>query len=417
MRSFLFYTSEIFLSKRHFPYLKVSQHLTHMSRENPSAKVIVHTRLQSVDLLRGAVMVLMAIDHVRVYSGLPAGGPAPGIFFTRWVTHFCAPAFVFLAGTSAFLYGIKMGNKSKLARYLLTRGILLVVLELTLIRLFWTSNLNFPAFMLAGVIWMIGWCMVLLSAFIWLRPALVGIIGLVIIFGQTAFQYVPRVFPVGTRETFGRYWEFIYTSGVEGPSWISILYVIVPWIGVMAAGYGFGTILLKDDNKQRKICLAIGISAIVLFITLGSIIAFQRPEENEQPFIFRLLNQRKYPASELYLLMTLGPVIALVPFAEKVKGWLARLLVIIGSVPFFYYLLHILIIHISAVIVNFIRMGTAGHEWYANAPFTWMPPEYHWPLWLLYVIFVIDVAVLYLLCRWYAKYKFAHPGNKWLRYL
>lgn len=128
-------------------------------------------RFRSLDILRGAVMVLMAIDHVRVYSGMPAGGTTAGIFFTRWITHFCAPAFVFLAGAGAFFYGRKTDSKPRLAQYLVTRGLFLVLLELTLIRLGWTFNLDFGRFMLAGVIWMLGWCMVLLAACIWWRPA------------------------------------------------------------------------------------------------------------------------------------------------------------------------------------------------------------------------------------------------------
>src|SRR5882724_9827259 len=128
---------------------------------------ITTTRITSMDFVRGVVMILMAIDHVRVYSGLPAGGPTPGIFFTRWITHFCAPTFVFLAGTGAFLHGRKLGDKRTLARYLVTRGLLLVLLELTVIRLSWTFNLDYSHFILAGVIWMLGWCMVLLAGLIW----------------------------------------------------------------------------------------------------------------------------------------------------------------------------------------------------------------------------------------------------------
>src|SRR3989454_12048994 len=135
-------------------------------------------RVASIDIIRGAVMVLMAIDHVRVYSGLPAGGPTAGIFFTRWVTHFVAPAFIFLAGTSAFFYGRK---HSDLSRFLLVRGIWLVLLELTVIRVAWTFNFDFAHYMLAGVIWVIGWCMVLMSALVRLRPRTVGIIGAAII--------------------------------------------------------------------------------------------------------------------------------------------------------------------------------------------------------------------------------------------
>ncbi len=141
-------------------------------------------RIQSIDFVRGLVMVLMAIDHVRVYSGLPAGGPDPGIFFTRWVTHFCAPAFVFLSGTSAFLYGRKLAPGA-LMRYLITRGLLLIVLELTVIRFFWTFNFDYAKFTLAGVIWMLGWCMVLLGFMVRLNPKTVGIIGLLIIWSHT----------------------------------------------------------------------------------------------------------------------------------------------------------------------------------------------------------------------------------------
>ena len=149
-------------------------------------------RIASLDIVRGAVMVLMAIDHVRVYSGLPAGGPTAGIFFTRWVTHFCAPAFVFLAGTGAFLQGRKLGDTSALARYLLTRGLVLVLLELTVIRFAWTFNVNYSAFVLAGVIWMLGWCMVGMAALVRLPARVVGAIGLAVIFLQQSFKCCRR---------------------------------------------------------------------------------------------------------------------------------------------------------------------------------------------------------------------------------
>src|ERR1700741_3759948 len=132
-------------------------------------------RIQSVDVVRGIVMVLMAIDHVRVYSGMPAGGPEAGIFFTRWITHFCAPAFVFFAGTGAFLHAQKLNDKAALSKFLVTRGLLLVLLELTLIRFCWTFNIDYAAFTLAGVIWMLGWCMVLLALFVRLQAKTIGI--------------------------------------------------------------------------------------------------------------------------------------------------------------------------------------------------------------------------------------------------
>ena len=157
-------------------------------------------RIQSIDIVRGAVMVLMAIDHVRVYSGLPAGSPEAGLFFTRWITHFCAPGFAFLAGTAAFLYGKKLADTPALARYLVNRGLLFVLLELTVIRLAWTFNFDYRKFTLAGVIWMLGWCMMLLAGIVRLPARAVGAIGLAIIFLQQIFRYPPRLLPVHTPE-------------------------------------------------------------------------------------------------------------------------------------------------------------------------------------------------------------------------
>ncbi|HMJ71166.1 MAG TPA: heparan-alpha-glucosaminide N-acetyltransferase domain-containing protein [Cyclobacteriaceae bacterium] len=371
-------------------------------------------RIQSLDILRGLIMVLMAIDHVRVYAGVPAGGPDPAIFFTRWVTHFCAPGFAFFAGAAAFLYGVKIDNKKQLARYLFTRGFLLVVLEFTVIRFGWTFNLDFSGFVLAGVIWMLGVCMILLGFLVRYDAKTVGIAGLAIIFFQRVFAYVPGILPEALRP----YWEFIYSSGTDGPPWIAILYVIVPWVGVMAAGYGFGTILLMEEKRMRKYCHIIGLSCIAAFVIVGSILIMtSEASENAPPFLMRLLNQRKYPASPLYLMMTLGPLIALIPFAEKTRGAFSDFLTVFGRVPFFYYLAHIPVIHVSALIVNSILFGSLHQDWYGTAPFANVPPENMWNLGILYVVFAIDVALLYVVSRWYLGYKSGHPGKQWLKYV
>jgi uncharacterized membrane protein len=372
-------------------------------------------RIRSVDIMRGAVMVLMAIDHIRVYSGIPAGGPDPGVFFTRWVTHFCAPAFVFFAGTSAYFYGKKVADHSRLIRFLISRGILLVILEMTLLRFLWAFHVNFSEFMLAGVIWMIGWCLILLAPMIRLGPKLLGILGLIIIFCQEAFKLIPDLVPVSMRTSFGYFWEFIYPSGLESPG-VSILYVLVPWIGVMCAGYSFGLILEFDEQRRKKVLFIIGLSATVIFIVVGSWMAILHPE-NQPEFIFRLLNQRKYPASPLYLLMTLGPIILCMPLVENVKGWRSKALITFGRVPFFYYIMHILVIHLSALAVNLMLFGSVHHEWYLFAPFASVPEEFRWSLPLLYLIFVVDVPILYIICRWYARYKSDHPEKKWLAYI
>jgi uncharacterized membrane protein len=374
------------------------------------------TRIQSIDLLRGLVMALMAIDHVRVYSGLPAGGSEAGIFFTRWITHFCAPAFTFFAGTSAFLYGAKINDKAKLTRYLITRGFLLVILELTVIRFFWAFHVS-TDFILAGVIWMLGWCMVLLAAFVWLKPYAVAAIGVAVILSQTLFGKVPYWFPENLQASFGKVWEFIYPSGFETLNGVSVLYSIVPWIGVMAAGYGFGAIVKMDVRQQRKVCLITGLSMIALFIVIGTVQILATPSADELPFLLQLLNQQKYPASILFVFMTIGPIMALVPWAEKTKGWFSRALIVIGRVPLFYYLLHILVIHTSALVVQLILDGSMHHDWFLYAPYVNIEPEFRWSLWLLYFVFIIDIVLLYFFCCWYERYKLNHPEKKWFKYI
>lgn len=240
-----------------------------------------NSRVQSIDYLRGLVMVLMAIDHVRVYSGIPAWSPEPGVFFTRWVTHFCASAFVFLAGTSAYLYGAKT-TRPELMKFLLSRGLILIILEITLIRFLWAFNVS-SDFILAGVIWMLGWCMILLTLFVNLKPITAGIVGVGIIVGQQLFGLVPGLLPNTMQESFGKVWEFIYPAGFKTFAGVNILYVLVPWLGVMVAGYGFGYVLQLESNKRKKLCYRIGITSIVLFLAIGSMLAI-RAEQSEFPF-------------------------------------------------------------------------------------------------------------------------------------
>lgn len=353
------------------------------------------SRVASIDVVRGIVMVLMAIDHVRVYSGIPAGGQTAGIFFTRWITHFCAPAFCFFAGTSAFLYGRKLSARGALARYLITRGLMLVVLELTVIRFAWTFNFDYKHFTLAGVIWMLGWCMVLMAGLVQFPVKIVGVIGLAIICFQKIFSHPPIK---------SWLWEFIYPAGFDLPDGIAILYVLVPWIGVMAAGYAFGAIMIRDD--RRKICLQIGLAATALFLVIGGVLVFLSPARpGAPPALFRLLNQQKYPASPLFLLMTLGPAIALLSPAEGWRNWFTGVLSIFGRVPLFYYLLHIPVIHIAALGVMLMREGTVHPEWYSTAPYTSVPPDHRWSLPLLYAVFLVVVAALYFPCRWFDQRK------------
>lgn len=368
----------------------------------------VSTRIRSVDVLRGLACVLMAIDHVRVYSGLPPGGPTAGIFFTRWITHFVAPAYCFFAGTSAFLVGRKLGDVRDLGRYLIRRGIVLVLLELTVLRFAWTFNFDYAHYVLAGVIWMLGICLILLAGLVRFSPRTVGIVGLMVIFAQQlvalSAMSIPKSLFVHVRWLF----QFLYFGGTvalgeSGPV-VAVLYSIVPWIGVMACGYAFGAIVTRDQAERRRLCLRIGLSATAVFLLVGGLGVATSPASPEAPpALFRLFAQQKYPASQLFLLMTLGPIIALVPWAEQTRGWVTDALATFGRVPLFYYLLHIPLIHVAAMTVSLVREGKVDPWLFGNHPM--MPPAqpagYTWSLSLLYLVFALVMPVLYLACRRY----------------
>ena len=351
-------------------------------------------------------MVLMVIDHVRVYSGVPSWGTTPGVFFTRWVTHFCAPAFVFFAGTAAFLHGQRLASTGQLWRFLVTRGLLLVVLEVTLIRFFWTFNFAYSEWILAGVIWMIGWCMVLLAGLVYVSSTrALAILGLAVIVGQYA---------VGQLH-LGRWWEFIYPAGFESDGPVNILYTVVPWIGVMATGYAFGSVMVREAADRRRFCLRYGLAATAAFVLLFIVDVVRAPATDPlMQRIFSALSPSKYPASPMFLMMTLGPAIAFLPVAERATGRLARVFITFGRVPMFFYLLHIPLIHVLALGVNQVRAGAMHHEWYATAPYTSVPDEHQWSLGLVYLIFIVATMVLYPLCRWFGQYKVTHDAA-WLR--
>ncbi len=390
------------------------------------------SRVAAIDIIRGAVMILMAIDHVRVYSGLPAGGLAPGIFFTRWITHFCAPAFLFLAGTSAFFYGRKHAD---LSRHLLIRGAWLILLELTVIRISWTFNFDFGNYLLAGVIWVIGWCMILMAPLVRLPVKAVGAVGLAVILLHNAIM--PRLVsaPDGTTGWLAKilyvgFFDGPVRLGAHGPPLV-VLYVIIPWIGVMAAGYAFGAILAMEPARRNRLCLAIGLGATALFLLLrgfnlyGDPRAWQVPASSPgpngrppMPALLSFLNTTKYPASLSFLLMTLGPTIALIPLLERARGALAWWITAFGRVPFFYYALHIPLIHALALVVSQVRLGVVSPWLFTNHPMgNPQPPDgYTWSLPLLYLVWAIAIVVLYPACRWFADVK-ARRQDWWLRYL
>ncbi len=391
-------------------------------------------RILALDRMRGLVMVLMAIDHVRVYAGIPAGGPTPGIFLTRWITHFCAPAFVFLAGAGAFFYGQRHAG---LSRYLLTRGAWLILLELTLIRLAWTFNFDFAQYEMAGVLWVIGWSMILLAGLAKLPLRVLGILGLVIIAGHNLMD--PYFFPWAEKlsdDSLSGLWKILYFAffagpiqlGADGPNLI-VLYTIVPWLGVMLAGYAFGKVFTLEPARRDRICLAVGLGAIALFLALRGFNLYGDPNpwsaaapepdgSLPMPAWLSFLNTTKYPASLSFLLMTLGPTLALLPLLDRARGTIMRWLSVFGRVPFFYYLLHLPLIHFLALAVSQIRLGEVSPWLFTNHPMGSPPPPegYAWSLPLLYLMWLVAVLLLYFPCRWFAGLK-ARRKDEWLSYL
>ncbi len=394
-------------------------------------------------------MILMAIDHVRVYSGIPAGGPAFGEFFTRWITNFSAPTFVFLAGTAAYLHGRKLNDKVALAKFLLIRGVWLVILELTVLRLAWTFNLDFAHYLLAGVIWMLGWCMILMAALVWLPLRFNAIAGVAIIALHNLSALLPVTQYVGDS---GPNWllKFLYfgsavSLGKSGPT-IVVLYVIIPWIGLMMAGYSFGAIVELPKDRRRSICLKLGMIFTVLFILLRTLDVYgdprpwhvkaadnpttqssnssstktitpSRPAPPLMPAVLRFLNTTKYPASLAFLLMTIGPMFLLLGVAERAAGRISAMVVTFGRVPMFYYLLHIPLIHGAVCVVSLIREGHVNPWLFGNFPVAaaW-PPPYRWNLGLLYAVYFICLTVLYFACKWYSSLR-ARNKSVWLSYL
>lgn len=405
-----------------------------MSPLVPSAVAGSGARITSIDIVRGVIMILMAIDHVRVYSGLPAGGPTVGIFFTRWITHFCAPAFLFLAGTSAFLHG---RTHAGLSRTLAIRGVWLIVLELTILRLAWTFNLQFAQYQMAGILWVIGWSMILMAALVRLPVTVVGAIGVGIIATHNLLDPVlEALVPSLQQDVAGGLWKILYVGffagpiriGPDGPNLI-VLYSIVPWIGVMAAGYGFGAILMLAPERRNRACLTIGAVATALFVGLRGFDLYGDPRPwgaaasgpgspAPMPALFAFLNTTKYPASLLFLLMTLGPTIASMPRLERTAGSLARWMTVFGRVPFFFYVLHIPLIHALALLVSRIRLGEVSPWLFTNHPMgnPPAPDGYAWSLPLLYLVWGVATVVLYFACRWFADVK-ARRRDWWLKYL
>ena len=388
-----------------------------------NAAAVTGNRIVSVDLLRGLIMIVMALDHVRDYFSPFPWDPtdlskaSATLFLTRWITHFCAPIFVFLAGTSAYLYRRNTGcTREHLQWFLVTRGLWLVLLEITLISFFWQFGYHG---MILQTLWSLGWSMVALAALLYLPMWAMLAIAFAMIFGHNLLDGIHA-------QEFGPYallWGIVhefYFDQVTPNFFIAVGYPLVPWIGVMAAGYAFGRLLELDRERRDRLLIAIGLGLIALFLVLRLTNIYGDAKlwaPNARGLLYTILqigNTTKYPPSLQYLLMTIGPALLVMPLLERWRGTLADMVAVFGRVPFFFYVLHLPLIHLAALIWTELAFGASTLGDFFHSEF---PAGYEPSLVRCYLVWIAVIVVTYPLCAWYARYKRAHKDNKWLSYL
>lgn len=385
-------------------------------------------RIWSLDILRGLVIVFMAIDHIRDMWALTPFQPVdialttPAWFFTRWITHYCAPIFVFLAGTSAFLYGRKINDKSELAKFLLKRGLWLIFIEVAIINWSWSFVLpTSVGFTFIQVIWAIAVSMIILSGLIWLKDKWIALISLLLIIGHNTLDGIQST-SWGSMDWLWKIlhegWSFIPLSSNWG---IVVAYPLIPWIGVMGIGYVFGNVMKWEAAKRQSWLLKVGLLVTIGFIVLrftnlyGDASLWETQVRGSIYTFMDFLNVSKYPPSLLFLMMTIGPGLLLLLLFEKVNNNVTDFIKVFGKVPFFFYVLHFAVINGLAMIYHYFRYGVAFNFFTTQTKD--LPSDYVPSLILIYIVWGIILFVFYYLCKWFAAYKFSHKEIWWLKYL
>ncbi|PWT97055.1 MAG: hypothetical protein C5B52_14635 [Bacteroidetes bacterium] len=390
---------------------------------------IPKNRITSIDFLRGTIMIIMALDHVRDYFHYPAffydptdlSKTSTAIFFTRWITHFCAPIFTFLAGTSAFLIGQKK-SKGDLAQFLLLRGVWLILFEQVVMNFGWHFDITLSTVILI-VLWGLGVGMIVLAGLIYLPTKFILLIGLILVGAHNLLDHIHV--QGNTLQAFG--WAIVHDPNFF--SWhgenIFVGYPIISLVGIMALGYCLGEWYKKDfdPERRRKLLLYTGFGAIFLFIIIRFINVYGDPHpwsvQKSSMFTFlSFLNTTKYPVSLLYTLMTLGPALLFLGFTENSTGKIVDVVSVYGRVPLFYYVLHVYVLHLLTMIISgFTPFG--WRMWIVNQPL-WFDHDfqgYGFSLPIVYLIWISVVVALYPLCKWYDQYKQRNKQKWWLSYL
>ena len=385
------------------------------------------SRLESVDLVRGIVMILMALDHVRDFLGVPGLNPVNiaqttiPLFFTRWITHICAPTFFLLAGTGARL-ALRRKSKGEVSRFLFTRGLWLIFLEEVILRLLaWQWNLDYRLTIL-NILWALGWAMIVLAALVWLPDWAIATFACALIAGHNLFDSV-------SAQSLGRLaplWTVLHEPGVliPGRHLVFVAYPLVPWIAVIAAGYFLGLVYQWHPARRRGFLLSLGIALALAFVVLRAINGYGDPGRwhTQRSLAFTIvsfLNTTKYPPSLLFLLMTLSLTTLLLGLFDAVTPRLLRPVLVYGRVPLFYFALHAALIHLIALGWCFVRYGQVHWMFESSSagdfPIT-PPPGWGFSLPYLYLIWILVVVALYPLCAWFARLK-QRRSDAWLSYL
>jgi uncharacterized membrane protein len=391
-------------------------------------------RLPAIDALRGLVMVIMALDHVREFfhAGAMVFQPedlvrtTPILFFTRWITHFCAPVFVSLAGVGAWLQLQRDGwSKPRLSRFLVTRGLFLIILELTVMRLAMNFSVDSSYPFLLLILWAIGVSMIALALLIHLPLPLIAL--------ASALALLLHNMADGIRaEQLGRLawaWNMLHQQGVffVAGKPVLVAYPVLPWIAVMGAGYCFGPVFLKEPESRRRTMIVSGILLTAAFIVFRSINGYGDPspwsvQGSAAMTVVSFLRTTKYPPSLMFVLMTLGPALLVMAWLDRLRLRPNHPLVVIGRVPMFYYVLHFWLAHVLAALAAAVRYGGASLA-FLFSPLPSMggsralfPPDFGYPLWITYAAWIAVVLLMYPLCRWYAALK-ARRADWWLGYL
>lgn len=385
------------------------------------------SRIKTIDFVRGLVIVIMAIDHVRDLlhttsfseDPLDLKTTTPLLFMTRWITHLCAPTFVFLAGTSACLMTLQQNDINKSSRFLLTRGLWLILLELTIINLGVWSDFKFRTFLLQ-VIFTIGSGFCLLSLMLRLNAKTLGIIGFFIIITHDLLTGIK----IETNQTL----EFIRTLFLDRGFFkvgeergIMVAYPILPWFGIMLLGFGFGKIFMQANEQRKKNLILAGALALGLFVLLRSVNIYGDSQHwsvqgNFLYSIFSFIDVSKYPPSLLYTCITLGIMFFGLRMAEGKDNAFINFFRTFGKVPMFFYILHWYVIHISMYIMVFMQ-GYSGNDIPLGVMQFGRPEGAGIDLQFIYLFWFFLIACMYPLCRWYGNYKAAHPSKTWLKYL